>query len=211
MPRTVRTTGAERIGTSVGALGVAFFGTVAAVFRVTSVTNVLGVITIAGTAERLGIVTSATTGLINARLGNGLVTAPTIAAAVADGWVLVAFTKPTGTSTVRFHKYVFATDTWTHENGGTNAAVNQLDGDIAAAAIWSQTQLTDAQIESLAGSFMAWWQIQPSGMWILDQDVVTQKVRDLTGGGADENARITTIVASSSCPLGYGQEMSSAW
>ena len=58
---------------------------------------------------------------------------------------------------------------------------------------------------------MAWWQIQPSAMWILDQDPVTMNVIDLTGGGANQNARTGTIVGSVSCPLGYGQEMSSAW
>ncbi len=156
---------------------------------------------------------------MSARLGNGLVTAPTITAAIADDWILVAFTKPTGTSAVRFHKYVFATNTWTHETGGTNAnptapstgpflgsigATNQLDGDIAAAAIWSQIQLTDAQVESLVASVMAWWEIAPTGMWILDQATVAQPVRDLTGNGASQNAITGTIVAASSCPLGYG-------
>lgn len=37
----------------------------------------------------------------------------------ADGWIVVAVTKATGTVTPFFHKYVYATKTWTHSVGDT--------------------------------------------------------------------------------------------
>jgi len=69
--------------------------------------------------------------------------------------------------------------------------------------------MTDAQIESLAGSLMAWRQIQPTGMWLLDQDAVAQTVPDLSGNGANQTARNGSTVGTVSCPLGYGMDLAS--
>lgn len=219
MPRTFNGT-TERISAALGAMGGTFFGTLAAIIRTTG-TGGQGIIAYPGTTDRLGINLVAVSNLVSARIGNGLVTAPTIAALTTDGWVLVAWSKPTGTSTVRFHKYVFATGVWTHENGGTNADTAAITsgptigsiagasffaGEIAMAGIWRANALSDAQIESLVGSLMAWWQLPPTTLWPLDQDPVSQLMPDMTGGGANQTAIIGTSVGTNSCPFGYGQE-----
>lgn len=76
--------------------------------------------------------------------------------------------------------------------------------DLYASAVWSAVVLTDAQCEQLAFSLSDWWQIQPSGFWLFDQDAVAQKVVDHTGGGANESARTGTTVGTGSPPLSYG-------
>ncbi len=142
----------------------------------------------------------------------------------ADGWVLIAVSKATGTATPRMHKYVYATDTWTHENAsGTLANSGAMTGnsyigrytavdfgfigDIAVAAKWSVV-LGDTQVEALPFSLMAWFQSQPDGLWVLDQAATTQKVLDLSGGGANESALAGTSVATTSVPVfGYGSEV----
>ncbi len=40
----------------------------------------------------------------------------------ADNWCLVGVSKPSGTGTLRFHRYKFDTGIWTHENGTTGIA-----------------------------------------------------------------------------------------
>jgi hypothetical protein len=214
---------ADRIQMGPGALsGTTFFGTAAAVFNLTAVAGggvSMGVMSGGGTSDRVGLQLNGTTAALQARVGNGLVTAPTIVAATADGWVLMAWTKPTGTSTVRFHKYVFATNTWTHEDGATVAdsaaqiggpifggigGGSPLTGEIAAGALWRGNVLTDSQIESLVESFMAWWAIPPTAFWILDQAATAQQISDLTGGGAQQSAGTSSGPGVLSCPLGYG-------
>jgi hypothetical protein len=137
----------------------------------------------------------------------------------ADDWCLIAVTKATGTTTPRFHKYVYSTDTWTHvdasgtlANSGAASTSNRIGddggdffkGDIASVGIWD-AQLVDAQVESLASSLPAWFQAQPKALWLLDQSATTQKVVDIAGGGANESALTGTTVATGSVPVfSYG-------
>lgn len=132
-----------------------------------------------------------------------------------DGWVIVAASKPTGTSIVRFHLYKFSTSTWVHANGASKAdaagaaggsivigTVNTdwFVGDIDAAAFFP-SNLSDANIETLATSLSAWDSLSPAGMWVLDQTDVTVSVTDRTGNGSNQTARSGTTIASSSSPL----------
>jgi len=149
--------------------------------------------------------------------------ATTLTLTVADGWSLVGVSKATGTATPRFHKYVISSNTWTHDNAagtiadpttpGTNAFIGSsgassgFDGDIAVAGVWNVV-LTDAQYETLPFSLAAWRQIDPKGLWLLDQQATGQKVRDLTGNGANESSLTGPSVATTSVPLfSYGAPM----
>lgn len=139
----------------------------------------------------------------------------------SDGWVLVAGGKASGTTTPRMHKYVYSSNTWTHENANGTAGnpstvsggvlafgrwegVDDLDGDIAAAAIFDRN-LADAEVEQLAHSLQGWLAAAPVGMWVLDQQSTGTAVNDWTGGGAQQNTVNGTAVATSSVPgLSYG-------
>lgn len=139
----------------------------------------------------------------------------------ADGWVLLAVGKGTGTVVPRMHKYVFSTNTWTHENGDTpiadgfnagasgfvessNGGVDLWHGEIAALGVFGQN-LSDAKIESLPFSFATWLAYAPLGMWVFDQSAVSQAILDQTGRGANETTRSGTSVSSVSVPvLSYG-------
>ena len=144
-----------------------------------------------------------------------------LASATTDGWCLYAATKAAGTSTPRVHKYVYATDTWSHVNVGSTLAdrssvaggtvrfgewqdVDDFDGELAAAAIWGSS-LSDAQLEMLPHSMTNWLASNPAGMWVFDQGVTAYPVSDWTGGGANESTRVgTSISGISAAPIGYG-------
>lgn len=126
----------------------------------------------------------------------------------ADGWCIIAATKPTGSQTVRIHKYVFATSTWTHtdttataDTGGAvggsvvigNVAGDFWLGDIDVCAIFAAA-LSDANIESLVSSLSAWDTLGPAGMWVLDQASTATAVTDRTGNGSDQTALSGTTV-----------------
>jgi hypothetical protein len=145
--------------------------------------------------------------------------------AATDGWCLIAATKASGTTVIRFHKYVFSTNTWTHSNSSSTAADKTptggallgteqdaqtptyngfFDGDIAIAGA-GQTNATDDQVEALAFSLASWHAITPKVLVLLDQSATGQKVVDLAGNGFNESAINGTAVASSSVPVfNYG-------
>jgi hypothetical protein len=143
-----------------------------------------------------------------------------ISSGAADGWILYAITKTSGTSTIRFHRYLYASDTWARGNstataGDTTAPTrvrlgndwfgsNAMAGDLAAAAIFNTT-LTDDQVSSLPFSLANWLSLAPVGMWVTDQSNVAQTVIDWTGRGTNETARSGSTVSTASVPLlGYG-------
>ena len=145
--------------------------------------------------------------------------AQTLTLTASDGWALIAFTKAAGTTTPRFHKYVFSTNAWTHEAAattiadpttpGTNVRLGGGSGPLGTATSRSRAAgtppLTDAQIESLPFSLASWFQVSPKGLWLLDQQATSQLVLDLSGGGANESSRTGTSVATASVPVfSYG-------
>jgi hypothetical protein len=160
-------------------------------------------------------------------LWNGAVDSnSTFTVSASEGWVLLAATKTSGTTTVRLHKYVYSTNTWTHQNtaagtsadqatsGTMNASIGSslasgtvsgsFDGDIAVVGKWNVV-LADNQLESLSTSLNAWWQAPPAVLFTLDQSATGQLVRDLTGGGANQSAIVGTTVSTSSLPVfSYG-------
>lgn len=144
----------------------------------------------------------------------------------SDGWCLLAVTKASGSATPRFHRYVYSTNTWTHQDGGSSIdngsspgsggtyrtawqTGDLFNGDLAAVGIWD-TPLSDAQIECLAHSLMQWYGMSPKAFWLFDQSSTTQPVMDLTGGGANQSSLTGTTVATLGAPIGYGHPVLNA-
>ena len=135
---------------------------------------------------------------------------------VADGWCFVGVGKDSG-GTPRFHKYIYNTNTWSHNNaGGTlidggapattcyigdwSSGGDAFGGDIAIVGHWNAPAFTDAQYESMAANLSAWFVFQPTGLWILDQETTAQNVPDHTGGGANQNGITTTGMGIGAAP-----------
>jgi hypothetical protein len=137
---------------------------------------------------------------------------------VADGWCLLVGTKVAGTSQVRWHKYVYSTNVWTHANSTSTVAdgvapgaggtvrfgewqdSDDLSGDLEVVGLWSRA-LSDAEVEPLAYSFANWIATGPSGLWRFNQASVGTPLLDVTGGGANETTITGTSVATSSVPI----------
>ena len=209
----------DRITTALGSLGFAFGpGTIAMIMRSGSDSGALRTLFKAGsaaTASRYDLeVTS--TNAVGLRLGLSQRQGPTIGVTQADGWVLIAARKATGTVTPRFSKYNFGTATWTHEdaastigNSGTptNGAYLGASGstasqhapmDLGIAAVWNVV-LSDAQIEALVEDEANWSTVAPVALWPLDQAATTTAVQD-TIGTADETAITGTSVTADAVP-----------
>lgn len=152
----------------------------------------------------------------------GTFVASTFTIMPADGWILTGAGKAVGTTTPRCHKYVYGTDTWTHQNAGGTAGnpatsaggtvrfgewedVDDYDGDMAAAAIFDRN-LSDVEVEQMAHSLLSWVMLAPVGMWVLDQQAVGTAVNDWTGNGANQSAITGTALAASSPLITYGHE-----
>lgn len=148
----------------------------------------------------------------------------TFTTTAAKSWVLLAAGKASGSATPRMHQYVYGTGVWTHQNGtvpmgdgslgatvtcelgGYFNGFNALNGDLAVAAIFPGN-LSDAAVETLLWSLMAWHSQTPLALWLLDQSATSQAVDDLTGGGATQTAITGTSVAATSVPgFSYGAD-----
>lgn len=215
----------DRIRCSPGALSNYTFGTVLLVMRRDSTAwNGLVVGHDGGGTSLWGLELGPSAGVDNRLfyLSNGNSSKSTFTLTNADGYVLAGGGKATGTAAPRMHKYVYSTNTWTHEDGDTALANNTgttavvalgdwelsdfLAGDIAVAAVWKR-QLTDAEVEALAHSLTAWYASAPDALWVADQVATSMAVPDLTGGGANQSSITGTTVAATSAPLGYGFEV----
>lgn len=129
-------------------------------------------------------------------------------------WVLMMFTKPAGTSQVRGHIYDYNTATWTHTDLGAvsvGIAVDflrqgQFDGgqwleaSMLVMGAWVGTNLSDANVETMEFSLNAWTALAPTALWPYPDN--TDPIADITGNGADENAR-TGTTASADAPVGW--------
>lgn len=157
---------------------------------------------------------------IKSATGAGIQNAPTITVVTANGWHLVAIGKTSGTTTPRYHRYVYNTGVWTHENGsgtfneaasgGTNttaeigsilvAAGESFDGDIAVVGVFPGV-LSDTQIESMPFTLTAWYALSPQALWVLDQHATSQAVPDLSGNGSQQSGITGTAVSSVNVPV----------
>lgn len=126
----------------------------------------------------------------------------------ADGWVVLAITKATGSVTPRAH--IYKGGSWTHANmaaavpnlnnadairfGGDGAvAGDPLDGRLAFAA-WFGAELSDGTIESVAMDGDLLLAQSPNAFWMFDQPVVTEEVRDLFGANDQTSRTGSTVV-----------------
>lgn len=206
----------DRVVCALGSTGFAFGnGTVAAVVRRARDigTEVVLRSGASGTsAGRYGLEIATTS--LQARAGNSVVLAPSIVATVAMGWVLLVVSKASGTAAPRFHRYVFATGVWTHENGATSIAdstapasgpalganpngSSPFGGDLGIAAIWNRV-LSDVEVETLV-SEAAWTTTTPVALWPLNQASTATAVQD-TIGAADQSALTGTTVTATAVP-----------
>ena len=160
----------------------------------------------------------------DANVGGGFGATTTITCVNADGWVLLVASRASGaTGNARFYKYQYSNATPTFETvtGFTSAGsapgasstvevggrwgstgTDWFGGDIACAAVWNR-QLSDVEMANLAHTLQAWHASGPAALWLLDQGATTQKVIDLTGGGANESSLTGTSVSSNSAPFAY--------
>ncbi len=225
MPARHFTQTGDVITTGLGTMGFAFGpGTIAAVVRRTATPSGSGMFIIwAGASNSppgfdLALLSSGVVNLSDA-VGN---TAST-ATLTVNKWYLVAISKASGTVAGRAHIYDYVTNTWTHQactgtiansgvpttkvslgNAGSGSGFG-FDGDIAAIGVWNVV-LSDDQVEALAYDLHSWFApAQPKGLWLLDQDSTSQKVIDLSGGGANQSGITGTSLSSTSVPVfNYG-------
>lgn len=135
----------------------------------------------------------------------------------ADGWAVVAVTKPAGEALIRGHKGVLG-GTWTHTDGDQSfddgSVVDNLKigtwqggafwhGLVAVLGAWER-ELSDAELEDgLDTSLAAWLDASPGGLWALNQPLIATAVTDLTEGGADQTAISGTSVVTDDDPPGF--------
>lgn len=224
MPRNFVVASSEHITLGLGA-GASVNGafTIAAIVRTSSDgggvgKGILSIGSVNATLRSMGLLSS---DAVSVRSNNANQNSTTTVK-TADGFCYVAVDKAAGTATPRFHiqKYAAAT-AMVHENAGGTlgdstpatssliarnqaAGTAYFPGDIAICGAWA-SQLTDAQHERMAYDLNAWFQIQPNGLWLLDQADVAMTVQDRTGNGANQTAITGTTVGTVSVPVfSYG-------
>lgn len=214
----------DKITLGIGGLSaVTLVSTRIAVFRLNSTANGGLIATATNAVAQASYFSISSSQIFYGGSGTGSATS-TFTVTPSAGWVLVSASKAAGTGPVTFRKYDYATGTWTHEGGagsvtdgiaaGAGGTVKLgsyfdgtspfLNGEMAAAAVYGRV-LTQAEIENLAHSLAAWRDAGPAGMWVLDQDAVSQPVYDWSGGGANQTAIVGTSAAATSSPVGYGE------
>jgi hypothetical protein len=140
-------------------------------------------------------------------------------AGLTAGWMLLAVSKPAGTTKPKFYVYTFSGATLTSAEGSVTAAnrtvapesirLGAFEGEffkgvMAAAAVWN-VALTEAQIKELSGaaSLEGWKAIaSPQALWTFGQASTAEEVKDLIGA-ANQTAISGTTVAGEEPPIPY--------
>lgn len=146
-----------------------------------------------------------------------------VKADVANGFVIVAFTRSANGTVMRWHQAVFSAGSWgafTHQAGGSGTAATQayaatgtiiwgnfapLQVDIALAARCSSA-LSDAAIDALVASgvsnLSAWSGLANlTNLWRFDGVGGASAVNDLVGTSAFSSITGTTLVSSNAFPI----------
>lgn len=134
----------------------------------------------------------------------------------ANGWMLLAVTKATGTTNPHWHKYEFDAGTWDHQTDGdthadpstpsgsevyigkNGATGQQWQGKIACVGVWWGSALSDANLETLTDSITSWEALSPTALWLLNQSSTATAVVDRTGSGATESGISGTTATATS-------------
>jgi hypothetical protein len=151
---------------------------------------------------------------------------PSVAGAtslVKERWYLLVATKASGAVKPKYYIYDFTAATWhieeapaTEANWATQAGgkvafgtwetFDHFDGEIAAAAEWN-VALSEAEVKALqsAASLEAWKSATtaPKGLWLFNQAVVTEELKDLTEGAANQVERVGTEAIAGEPPIPY--------
>lgn len=143
-------------------------------------------------------------------------------AVVSGAWQIIGYSKPAGTSAVRWHRWD-STNGWTHVDGASGddgTAIDDIrlgdtfggtraDGWWVCAAVWS-SELADAAVESAASptALQDWYDASPDALWAGNQATTSDPVVDLTGNGADETATNNPAVSATE-PPGWSYTISS--
>ena len=132
-----------------------------------------------------------------------------------ENWCLIAFCKPSGSDSGRFHKYVWDTTTWSHSDGdtattsfapGTSIYIGAaglggdyfLTGNILIAGVWD-SELSDGAIEALIGGKTAWNGADEAWRF----DTLSTITSFATGHASAETARTGTTVDTGDAPAGW--------
>ena len=142
--------------------------------------------------------------------GGGAVS--TFTAPASDGWCIYAYGRDND-STGRFHKYVFDTDTWTHEANGsflnegaitdiwigrTGDNQSYMDANFLIAGWWN-SNLSDGAIEALESTTASWVAAAPAELYRFD---TLGAITSLTGTST-EAARVGTSLDPGDAPNGW--------
>lgn len=133
---------------------------------------------------------------------------------VADGWVLIGYTKPTGSAVGNHHHYNYGSETWLHPAGGT--ALNSCSVlteswfgmswesgyptpmNLLIAGVWD-SELSSANIETLITGTQAWIDLGPEELWRFD---TMSSISSLTGSST-ETSRVGTTLDTGVAPSGW--------
>lgn len=152
-----------------------------------------------------------------------LSTAATLNGKVADGWIAIGVGKTNGTTTPRFHKYVYETGVASHEDGdvavvdstapgvGANLIIAKHQssgapaatcfGDYGVAAVYDRV-LSDSEFETAVQSVAAMKALNPAlGLWLFDHPV-DQANEMFTGSSFVVQSQLT--VGTTDPPIGLG-------
>ena len=138
-----------------------------------------------------------------------------------NAWYIMAFTKASGSATFRAHMYAIALTTW-HRNDSASSVSDAASGTaidtvtwgaftpgvghnmyrLAVAAVWNGTQLSDAQLNTVASalSTQSVYALSPNALWEFNQASVGTSVTDLMGGGANQKGISGTSVVTGDDP-----------
>lgn len=208
----------DNITTGLGSLGFAFGpGTIAAIVRRASDSGVAETIFKAGVSAVSAqyLLSLSSTGRLQLQVGSTVQSLSGFNVLTADGWVLIAASKASGTVAARLHKYVFNTATWTHDNAANTAANSGVaatsarigstqspavffGGDIGILGV-ANTVLNDSAIEALTSGEAAWDSAGFVAKWMLDQASTATPVDDDIGA-ADQSAITGTSVTATNIP-----------
>jgi hypothetical protein len=148
----------------------------------------------------------------------------------ALGWVLVAVTKADGSSVARWHRYIYNTDTWDHQDDGAagaepvagagtielvigafvDSAFDTWDGKIAVVGYGRDlgSLPSDGDIEGLQDSITAWDDaVFLNSVWLLNQDDEGTPVTDRKGNADQTDIGGTNAVAEAGLAFDVGGDV----
>ena len=139
-------------------------------------------------------------------------------------WLLLAVTKPLGTTNARFHMYRYTTTLWDRDDG-TNSNFTTLgagvdsvhhgswdlddeysESDLLVTALWDRA-LSDGELDGLTADLEDWLASGPAVAWGFNQGATSTAVVDLTGGGANETSLVGTTVLDDAGPAAFSCDL----